>query len=78
IRTGVPVCWPWFGVFDRNPQSVKAMRQSEQPAGAHGFVRTALWELAGTELEGDALRIDLVLPVPAGGFPGWPHQVDLT
>ena len=44
IRTGVPVCWPWFGVFDRNPQSVKAMRQSEQPAGAHGFVRTALWE----------------------------------
>ncbi|QOQ74571.1 D-hexose-6-phosphate mutarotase [Pseudomonas poae] len=77
IRTGVPVCWPWFGVFDRNPQSVKAMRQSDQPAGAHGFVRTALWELAGTELEGDALRVDLVLPVPAGGFPGWPHQVDL-
>lgn len=77
IRTGVPVCWPWFGVFDRNPQSVKAMRQSDQPAGAHGFVRTALWELAGTKLEGDALRVDLVLPVPAGGFPGWPHQVDL-
>ena len=43
IRTGVPVCWPWFGVFDRNPQSVKAMRQSDQPAGAHGFVRTGLW-----------------------------------
>ena len=77
IRTGVPVCWPWFGVFDRNPQSVKAMRQSEQPAGAHGFVRTALWELAASECEGDALRVDLVLPVPAGGFPGWPHQVDL-
>jgi glucose-6-phosphate 1-epimerase len=78
IRTGVPVCWPWFGVFERNPQSVKAMRQSEQPAGAHGFARTALWELAGSEREGDALRVDLILPVPAGGFPGWPHQVDLT
>ncbi|WP_448653669.1 D-hexose-6-phosphate mutarotase [Pseudomonas fluorescens] len=77
IRTGVPVCWPWFGVFDRNPQSVKAMRQSDQPAGAHGFVRTALWELAGSAVEGDALRVDLALPVPAGGFPGWPHQVDL-
>jgi glucose-6-phosphate 1-epimerase len=77
IRTGVPVCWPWFGVFDRNPHSVKAMRQSDQPAGAHGFVRTARWELAGTTIEGDALRVDLVLPVPAGGFPGWPHQVDL-
>lgn len=78
IRTGVPVCWPWFGVFDRNPQSVKAMRQSDQPAGAHGFARTALWELAGTALEGQTLRVDLTLPMPADGFPGWPHQVDLT
>ena len=77
IRTGVPVCWPWFGVFDRNPQSVKAMRQSDHPAGAHGFVRTALWELAASTLEGEALRVDLVLPVPTGGFPGWPHEVDL-
>ena len=73
IRTGVPVCWPWFGVFDRNPQSVKAMRQSDQPAGAHGFARTALWTLAGVEDN----RVELVLPAPAGGFPGWPHQVDL-
>ncbi|WP_411381825.1 D-hexose-6-phosphate mutarotase [Pseudomonas sp. MPB26] len=77
IRTGVPLCWPWFGVFDRNPQSVKSMRQSDQPAGAHGFARTALWELAATEFEGEALRVDLVLPVPAGGFPGWPHLVSL-
>ncbi|KRP47383.1 glucose-6-phosphate 1-epimerase [Pseudomonas libanensis] len=78
IRTGVPVCWPWFGVFDRNPQSVKTMRQSDQPAGAHGFVRTALWELTETAIEGETLRIELVLPVPAGGFPDWPHQVNLT
>ncbi|MBI6632739.1 D-hexose-6-phosphate mutarotase [Pseudomonas paralactis] len=77
IRTGVPVCWPWFGVFERNPQSVKAMRQSDQPAGAHGFARTALWALAETAVEGETLRIELVLPVPAGGFPGWPHQVEL-
>ncbi|MDP9030330.1 MAG: D-hexose-6-phosphate mutarotase, partial [Pseudomonadota bacterium] len=77
IRTGVPVCWPWFGVFDRNPQSVKAMYQGDEPAGAHGFVRTADWTLAGVEAEGTALRVELELPVPEGGFPGWPHQVDL-
>ncbi|ROM47925.1 D-hexose-6-phosphate mutarotase [Pseudomonas poae] len=77
IRTGVPVCWPWFGIFDRNPQSVKAMRQSEQPAGAHGFVRTALWTLGEVTPIADALQLDFLLPVPAGGFPGWPHQVDL-
>lgn len=73
IRTGVPVCWPWFGVFERNPQSVKAMRQSDQPAGAHGFARTANWTLVGVEDN----RVELALIAPAGGFPGWPHQVDL-
>lgn len=77
IRTGVPVCWPWFGVFDRNPHSVKAMYQGDEPAGAHGFVRTANWTLAGVEAEGTAVRVELELPVPEGGFPGWPHQVDL-
>ncbi|KAA0950554.1 MULTISPECIES: D-hexose-6-phosphate mutarotase [unclassified Pseudomonas] len=77
IRTGVPVCWPWFGIFDRNPQSVQAMRHSNEPAGAHGFVRAVDWELAGIESEGEALRVEFVLPVPEGGFPGWPHQVDL-
>ncbi len=77
IRTGVPVCWPWFGVFDRNPQSVKAMRQSEQPAGAHGFARTAIWKMDEVTAVADALQLDFSLPVPAGGFPGWPHQVDL-
>lgn len=73
IRTGVPVCWPWFGVFERNPQSVKAMRQSDQPAGAHGFARTAIWTLVGVQDN----RVELALIAPAGGFPGWPHQVDL-
>ena len=77
IRTGVPVCWPWFGVFDRNPQSVKAMYLGDEPAGAHGFVRTADWAMVGVEAEGTALRVELALPVPEGGFPGWPHQVDL-
>ncbi|QLG96220.1 D-hexose-6-phosphate mutarotase [Pseudomonas yamanorum] len=77
IRTGVPICWPWFGVFDRNPQSVKAMRHSDKPAGAHGFVRTADWTLEKTAPLANALQLDFALTVPQGGFPEWPHQVDL-
>ncbi|WP_053270204.1 D-hexose-6-phosphate mutarotase [Pseudomonas chlororaphis] len=77
IRAGVPVCWPWFGNFARNPQSVQAMRQSSEPAGAHGLVRATDWELLGIEAEGESLLVELQLPIPEGGLPGWPHQVEL-
>ncbi|MGY4820176.1 D-hexose-6-phosphate mutarotase [Pseudomonas chlororaphis subsp. piscium] len=77
IRAGVPVCWPWFGNFARNPQSVQAMRQGSEPAGAHGLVRATDWELLGIEAEGESLLVELQLPIPEGGLPGWPHQVEL-
>lgn len=77
IRAGVPVCWPWFGNFERNPQSVKAMRVSQDPAPAHGLVRAMDWALGGIEAEGDSLKVEFLLPHPEGGLPGWPHQVDL-
>jgi len=78
IRAGIPVCWPWFGNFARNPQSVQAMRTSNEAPSAHGFVRAMDWELGGIEAEGESLKVEFLLPYPEGGFPGWPHQVDLT
>ena len=76
IRAGVPVCWPWFGNFARNPQAVQAMRQGTDPAPAHGLVRATDWELLGIESDGDSLLVELRLPCPADGFPGWPHTVE--
>ncbi|WP_131107297.1 D-hexose-6-phosphate mutarotase [Pseudomonas sp. Sample_10] len=77
IRAGVPVCWPWFGNFERNPQSVKAMRVSDEAPTAHGLVRAMDWELGGIEAEGESLKIEFLLPRPEGGLPGWPHRVNL-
>jgi len=78
IRAGVPVCWPWFGNFARNPDSVQAMRQSSEAATAHGFVRTMNWTLEGIEAEGEAVNVTFSLPRPEGGLPGWPHKVGLS
>ncbi|WP_282364452.1 D-hexose-6-phosphate mutarotase [Pseudomonas sp. PS01297] len=78
IRTGMPVCWPWFGNLARNPDSVQAMRDSTEPATAHGLVRTREWEVLEIDDAGEALHIALGLPHIEGGLPGWPHDVALT
>lgn len=77
IRAGIPICWPWFGNTERNPESVQAMRQSSEPAKAHGEVRALDWELLGIGEDGDALLVEFVLPQAEGHLPGWPHTVAL-
>jgi glucose-6-phosphate 1-epimerase len=76
VRAGVPVCWPWFGNLQRNPQAVQAMYQ-ETPAPAHGLARTRDWQLLGIEEVGETLRIEFELPEAQGDLPGWPHDVEL-
>lgn len=75
IRGGMPVCWPWFGNFQRNPQSVQDMRRSSEPANAHGEVRAIDWELMGMGEDGDALIVEFIQPKAEGHLPGWPHTV---
>ncbi|KPX44572.1 Aldose 1-epimerase family protein [Pseudomonas syringae pv. helianthi] len=77
IRAGMPICWPWFGNLERNPQSVQAMRDSSEPAKAHGEVRALDWQLLGIGGDGDALLVEFVLPEAEGHLPGWPHNVAL-
>ncbi|WP_277961449.1 D-hexose-6-phosphate mutarotase [Pseudomonas sp. RIT-To-2] len=78
VRAGVPVCWPWFGVFARNPEPVQAMLASPAEAGSHGLVRAMDWQLQAIDSStDDNLRIDFTLPEAEGKLPGWPHKVAL-
>ncbi|SES81047.1 D-hexose-6-phosphate mutarotase [Thalassotalea agarivorans] len=64
IRGGIPVCWPWFSGTLPN-------------AGAHGFARTATWQLKSADINSDCVEIVLTL---AGNSenPHWPHSYSLT
>ncbi|AXO86478.1 D-hexose-6-phosphate mutarotase [Pseudomonas parafulva] len=76
VRAGVPVCWPWFSNFQRNPDSVRAMYQGSE-APAHGLVRGRDWQLLGVEERDETLRIEFDLPEAQGQLPDWPHTVEL-
>lgn len=64
VRGGVPLCFPWFGAHPADPT-----------APAHGFARTARWELLDATDEGEdvvvrlALADDLLTRTSA-----WPHR----
>jgi len=38
VRGGIPICWPWFGAH-----------QGKGSFPAHGFARSVMWEINGTE-----------------------------
>ncbi|MGI2261246.1 D-hexose-6-phosphate mutarotase [Shewanella sp. GXUN23E] len=61
IRGGIPVCWPWFGMSDKDgfPQ--------------HGFARTRLWSMESVQLHGDVAKLKFVLHIKDADRQFWPH-----
>lgn len=48
LRGGIPICWPWFGNLECNPEQVRSQFPADAPA--HGFVRDREWNLDSIEL----------------------------
>lgn len=67
LRGGVPICWPWFGAH-----------ASEPTFPAHGFARTAQWQVVASEALPDGnTRIAFELPQSAIPAAQWPHSCRL-
>ena len=63
IRGGIPICWPWFGAH-----------ASEADYPAHGFARTAPWQVtAASTLDDGATQLRLALPENETTRALWPH-----
>jgi D-hexose-6-phosphate mutarotase len=63
IRGGIPVIFPWFGA-----------RADDPKAPAHGFARTAEWEVESIERAGGGVTAVLRLAADALTQASWPHR----
>lgn len=67
IRGGIPICWPWFGAHP-----------DDDGFPAHGFARTALWQVQETyAMDDGATRISMILPQQQMPAHMWPNATNL-
>lgn len=75
IRGGIPICFPWFGNFEQNPEAIKNMASpsASHSFPFHGLVRQQKWRLHSLVLENHICRISFELELDNDYFINWPH-----
>ena len=77
LRGGIPLCWPWFGQLDKNPEAIRLQVPGDQ-APAHGFVRERDWCVDSIIADSShSTRLTLSLDIAADDEPLWPFNCRL-
>jgi glucose-6-phosphate 1-epimerase len=76
LRGGIPVCWPWFGALNKNPEAVQNSFSATDMA--HGFARTQLWSLNSINESEESVVIKLELQANEITKHYWPHDFSLN
>lgn len=64
VRGGIPICWPWFGAHESNPDFP-----------AHGFARTVNWQVVKTRaLEDGTMSIRFTTQPQSDNQKMWPED----
>lgn len=75
LRGGVPICWPWFGVLEKNPDAVSQAVLTEK--NAHGFARTQIWQLHEIKESVHGVSIEMELTSNPVTKAIWPYDFKL-
>ena len=75
LRGGVPICWPWFGVLEKNPAGISQSVLSKK--NAHGFARTQIWQLDDIKESAHGVTLELALKQNNETLAIWPFAFEL-
>lgn len=80
IRGGIPICWPWFGNLEKNPDAIQQQvnnRLIQDSAPAHGLVRDIPWNINTIEEDCEKVIIELIITSNELTSDFWPYDFSL-
>jgi glucose-6-phosphate 1-epimerase len=77
LRGGIPICWPWFGNLNKNPNVIQDQVKPEAQVGAHGFARSMPWMVHSIIENCGYVEIILELTNTPESKKIWPYEFNL-